>query len=220
MDYKKIMDSLFKENFELGVQCDQYEEERDMFIDDLSWYEEKVSKLEDEKDDMLLEREYYKNRYEDMTRRCKEMEQENNNLKQSVSEYKDYAESHVANYLEFKALEHENEQLKEELLQSDYVKASVFSDREEYKKQIVKLQEELETTEQKNVGLKLMNESSDKQLEIFHRCFNSLLTKLDINKDKDNLLSEISQHIGNKPSSSKYKYFREKLDGIGIKEDE
>lgn len=114
----------------------------------------------------------------------------------------------------------ENEQLKEELLQSDYVKASVFSDREEYKKQIVKLQEELETTEQKNVGLKLMNESSDKQLEIFHRCFNSLLTKLDINKDKDNLLSEISQHIGNKPSSSKYKYFREKLDGIGIKEDE
>lgn len=35
-----------------------------------------------------------------------------------------------------------------------------------------------------------------------------------------NLLSEISQHIGNKPSSSKYKYFRAKLDGIGIKEGE
>jgi cell shape-determining protein MreC len=32
------------------------------------------------------------------------------------------------------------------------------------------------------------------------------------------LLSEISQHIGNKPSSSTYKYFRAKLDGIGIKE--
>ncbi|MDW4192817.1 hypothetical protein [Staphylococcus saprophyticus] len=34
------------------------------------------------------------------------------------------------------------------------------------------------------------------------------------------LLSEFSQHIGNKPSSSTYKYFREKLDGIGIKEGE
>ncbi|MDG0825075.1 hypothetical protein M4K87_06350 [Staphylococcus equorum] len=29
------------------------------------------------------------------------------------------------------------------------------------------------------------------------------------------LLSEISQHIGNKPSSSTYKYFRAKLDSIG-----
>lgn len=34
------------------------------------------------------------------------------------------------------------------------------------------------------------------------------------------LNNKISQHIGNKPSSSKYKYLREKLDGIGIKEDE
>ena len=32
-----------------------------------------------------------------------------------------------------------------------------------------------------------------------------------------NLLSEISKHIGNKPSSSTYKYFRAKLDSIGIK---
>ena len=34
------------------------------------------------------------------------------------------------------------------------------------------------------------------------------------------LLSEFSQHIGNKPSSSTYKYFRAKLDGVGIKEGE
>lgn len=34
------------------------------------------------------------------------------------------------------------------------------------------------------------------------------------------LLSEFSQHIGNKPSSSTYKYFRAKLDDIGIKEGE
>ncbi|MDW4141578.1 hypothetical protein QI252_06350 [Staphylococcus saprophyticus] len=34
------------------------------------------------------------------------------------------------------------------------------------------------------------------------------------------LLEEFSQHIGNKPSSSTYKYFRAKLDSIGIKEGE
>ena len=34
------------------------------------------------------------------------------------------------------------------------------------------------------------------------------------------LNNEFSQHIGNKPSSSTYKYFRAKLDGLGIKESE
>ncbi|MDW4066496.1 hypothetical protein QI274_01020 [Staphylococcus saprophyticus] len=34
------------------------------------------------------------------------------------------------------------------------------------------------------------------------------------------LLEEFSQHIGNKPSSSTYKYFRAKLDNLNITEDE
>ena len=38
-------------------------------------------------------------------------------------------------------------------------------------------------------------------------------------ENKHNLLSEISQHIGNKPSSSTYKYFRAKLDNLNITED-
>ena len=38
--------------------------------------------------------------------------------------------------------------------------------------------------------------------------------------ESNNLLSEFSQHIGNKPSSSTYKYFRTKLDELGIKEGE
>ncbi|MDK9853153.1 hypothetical protein [Staphylococcus equorum] len=45
----------------------------------------------------------------------------------------------------------------------------------------------------------------------------------DLSKESDkykSLLSEFSEHIGNKPSSSKYKYFRAKLDDIGIKEGE
>lgn len=39
-------------------------------------------------------------------------------------------------------------------------------------------------------------------------------------KTYKSLLYEFSQHIGNKPSSSTYKYFRAKLDSIGIKEGE
>lgn len=45
----------------------------------------------------------------------------------------------------------------------------------------------------------------------------------DLSKESDkykSLLSEFSQHIGNKPSSSTYKYFRAKLDELGIKEGE
>lgn len=64
----------------------------------------------------------------------------------------------------------------------------------------------------------------EREKEIFHR---KLMAQLEVNtelrmsnKDKHNLLSEFSQHIGNKPSSSTYKYFRAKLDGIGIKEGE
>ena len=44
----------------------------------------------------------------------------------------------------------------------------------------------------------------------------------DLSKESDkykSLLSEISQHIGNKPSSSTYKCFREKLDNLNITED-
>ena len=44
----------------------------------------------------------------------------------------------------------------------------------------------------------------------------------DLSKESDkykSLLSEFSQHIGNKPSSSTYKYFRAKLDDLNITED-
>ncbi|MDW4214041.1 acetyltransferase [Staphylococcus saprophyticus] len=38
-------------------------------------------------------------------------------------------------------------------------------------------------------------------------------------KTYKSLLSEFSQHIGNKPSSSTYKYFRAKLNNLNITED-
>lgn len=43
----------------------------------------------------------------------------------------------------------------------------------------------------------------------------------DLSKESDkykSLLSEISQHIGNKPSSSTYKHFRARLDNLDIRE--
>lgn len=43
-----------------------------------------------------------------------QLKSENNNLKQSVSDYKNTAEWYVANWQEYKALEHENNTLKSE----------------------------------------------------------------------------------------------------------
>lgn len=109
MDYKKIMDSLFKENFELEQQRDQFKAERDSLIDDLSWYKAKVSRLERE--------------------------------------------------------------LKKKNMDAD------------------------------RLGYRWRNSHDEA-------------------KTYKSLLYEISQHIGNKPSSSTYKYFRAKLDGLGIEEGE
>lgn len=53
------------------------------------------------------------------------------------------------------------------------------------------------------------NEKYDKQ-------FTDYIDKTNVSL---NLLSEISQHIGNKPSSSTYKYFRAKMDNLNITED-
>lgn len=65
------------------------------------------------------------------------LERENNNLKQSVSEYKDYAESHVANYLELKSLEHENKALR---LQAN----TYFDEWQNDKKRIEELESEID----------------------------------------------------------------------------
>ena len=63
----------------------------------------------------------------------------------------------------------------------------------------------------------------EREKEEFHR---KLMAQLEVNtelrmsnKDKHAILSEFSQHIGNKPSSSTYKYFRAKLDDLNITED-
>lgn len=52
-------------------------------------------------------------------------------------------------------------------------------------------------------------------VEKYKRGISNLINE---NELKHNLLSEFSQHIGNKPSSSTYKQFRKQLDDIGIRE--
>lgn len=135
---------LIAENYQLKT-------ERNSLIDDIDWQQKKIERLEEEKEDMLLEREYYNNRYKDTIRICKELEHENKALRLQSNTYFD---------------EWQNEKLTSQGLREQC---------KEYAQDVSKYL---------------------------------------------NLLSEISQHIGNKPSSSTYKYFRAKLDGVGIKEGE
>ncbi|MFP5164629.1 hypothetical protein U9L70_10610 [Staphylococcus equorum] len=74
--------------------------------------------------------------------------------------------------------------------------------------------EKIKGLERVNEKLRKANSNGWKQKDELN---NKLISNV---KSKDNLLSEISQHIGNKPSSSTYKYFRGKLNALEIREDE
>lgn len=124
------------------------------------------------------------------------LEWENNKLKQSVSEYKDYAESHVASYLEMRVLERENKTLG---LQAK----TYFDEYQNAKKELEDYQDDYEMVTNNCIYWE------DKAHWLEDESYKYI-----------DLLSEISQHIGNKSSSSTCKYFREKLDELGIKEDE
>lgn len=74
--------------------------------------------------------------------------------------------------------------------------------------------DKIKKLERKNEKLRKEHYNGWKQKD---EVINNLISNI---KSKDNLLSEFSQHIGNKPSSSTYKYFRAKLDELGIEEGE
>lgn len=99
-------------------QRDQYKAERDTLIDDIAVLKANISRLERENRFLLSRKDNLFDSWRDenkrsvaLSKRLEQLKRENNNLKQSVSEYKDYAESHAASYLEFKSLEHENKRL-------------------------------------------------------------------------------------------------------------
>lgn len=72
--------------------------------------------------------------------------------------------------------------------------------------------DKIKKLERKNEKLRKANSNGWKQKD---KVINKLISNI---KSKNNLLSEFSQHIGNKPSSSTYKYFRAKLDDLNITE--
>ncbi|OIS56070.1 hypothetical protein A4A32_01815 [Staphylococcus equorum] len=75
-----------------------------------------------------------------------------------------------------------------------------------YKAKVNRLEDGIKTLERKNADARTLNWELKGYADMY---------KEDSDKYKM-LLSEISRHIGNKPSSSTYKYFRAKLDGVGI----
>ena len=80
---------------------------------------------------------------------------------------------------------------------------------DQYKKAYQHCVDDLIVLRANNKRLERENEKYDKQFTGYIDETNVYL----------NLLSEISQHIGNEPSSSTYKYFRAKLDNLNITED-
>ncbi|WP_037538214.1 hypothetical protein [Staphylococcus saprophyticus] len=131
--------------------------------------------------------------YEKLSEQYNKMIAERNSLIDDLSWYK----------AKVSRLERENEQLKESHIKHITNMENYYKDRlQKLKEKNGELQEFIEG---KNSDL-LFTEDEIIQLE------------KDL-ENKHNLLSEISQHIGNKPSSSTYKYFRAKLDNLNITED-
>ncbi|WP_047503391.1 hypothetical protein [Staphylococcus sp. ZWU0021] len=82
-----------------------------------------------------------------------------------------------------------------------------------YKAKVSRLERENEKFKEIKQEKEQFEESFQYQIEKRLEYFNKY-------QEHKALNNEFSQHIGKKPSSSTYKYFRAKLDGIGIKESE
>ncbi|CRV14176.1 Uncharacterised protein [Streptococcus equi subsp. equi] len=70
--------------------------------------------------------------------------------------------------------------------------------------------------ERENKDLRLQSNIYFDELQESEKQRSEFVTMLN---ESNNFLSEFSHHIGNKPSSSTYKYFRAKLDDLNITED-
>lgn len=95
-----------------------------------------------------------------------------------------------------KELTKENEKISEQYNKMIAERNSLIDDLSWYKAKVSRL-------ERHNKDLRLQSDTYFEQWQQ-HKALNN----------------EFSQHVGNKPSSSTYKYFRAKLDGVGIKEGE
>ena len=122
-----------------------------------------------------------------------------------------------------KELTKENEKISEQYNKMIAERNSLIDDLSWYKAKVSRLERENEklvwTLKNKEDVidwncLKIRDLKED--VEKYKRGISNLINE---NELKHNLLYEFSQHIGNKPSSSTYKYFRAKLDDLNITED-
>ncbi|MDW3983143.1 hypothetical protein QI298_09920 [Staphylococcus saprophyticus] len=81
---------------------------------------------------------------------------------------------------------------------------------------IAVLKANISRLEQGNKDLRLQSNIYFDELQESEKQRSEFVTMLN---ESNNFLSEFSHHIGNKPSSSTYKYFRAKLDDLNITED-
>ena len=196
--------------------------ERDELIDDLSWYKAKVSRLEQENRFLLSRKDNLFDSWRDENKRSVALSKRLEQLERENEEFKESHIKHITNmenYYKDRVQEHKekNGELQEviegknsDLLFTEDENTQLKESRDWDYEHIVKVNEENKRLQDENEQLKKENEMIDEQFTDY----------IDETCGYLKLLSEISQHIGNKPSSSTYKYFRAKLDGIGIKEGE
>ncbi|MDN6164480.1 MAG: hypothetical protein L0J01_09885 [Tetragenococcus halophilus] len=146
--------------------------------------------------------------YEKLSEQYNKMLEERNSLIDDLSWYR----------AKVSRLERENEEFKESHIKHITNMENYYKDRvQKLKEKNGELQEVIEG---KNSDL-LFAEDENKQLKQDLLRTEELQDEIiQLEKDFENkhsLLSEISQHIGNKPSSSTYKYFRAKLDALDIR---
>ncbi|MGO2869155.1 MAG: hypothetical protein ACTIBY_03070 [Staphylococcus equorum] len=109
--------------------------------------------------------------------------------------------------------EEENTRLKRYLLRTEELQDEIIQLEKENEKLVWTLKNKEDVIDWN--CLKIRNLKED--IEKYKRGISNLINE---NELKHNLLSEFSQHIGNKPTSSTYKYFRAKLDALDIREDD
>ncbi|MDW3788488.1 hypothetical protein QI357_01520 [Staphylococcus saprophyticus] len=140
--------------------------------------------------------------YEKLSEQYNKMLEERNSLIDDLSWYK----------AKVNRLEREKEKLKEIKQEKEQLEESFQYQLEKRLEYFTKCKE----LKQENKALRLQSNIYFDELQESEKQRSEFVTMLN---ESNNLLSEFSQHIGNKPSSSTYKYFREKLDNLNITED-
>lgn len=190
----------------LTKQRDQFKTERDTLIDDLKTLRKLSEALKASENSLWLSSREFERERDELAAKVSRLERENEKLKE---------------------IKQEKEQLEESFQYQLEKRLEYFTKCQELKKENTQLKEKngelQEVIEGKNSDI-LFTEDENEQLKQDLLRTEELQDEIiQLEKDfenKHNLLSKFSQHIGNKPSSSTYKYFRAKLDELGIKESE